>query len=95
MTLRWTDPESGHVDELRREIGLRDLAGSFEATPASFQLDAVVAATAEVARGSRWVDGLRLRDIAATASELAWDLPDDPQVAEFLGFLDAAARLER
>jgi hypothetical protein len=95
VTLRWTDPDSGSVDELRREVGLPDVSGSFEATPPSFRLDALVAATAEVARGSRWVDGLRFRDLAATASELAWDLPDDPQVAEFLGFLDAAARLER
>ena len=71
------------------------MSDAFGATAASFRLDAVVAATAEVVRGSRWVDGVRLRDVVSTADELAWELPDDPEVAAFLGFLEAAARLER
>jgi Ca-activated chloride channel family protein len=95
VALRWTAPDTGRSEELRRDIDLGDLAPSFASTAPSFRLAATVAATAEVIRGSRWVDGLRLRDIDAIAEDLAWDLPDDPRVGEFLGFLRAAARLER
>jgi Ca-activated chloride channel family protein len=95
VTLRWTDPESSRTDELRQDVRLEDLSRSFTSTSSSFRLSAVVAAAAEVARGSRWVDGMRLRDVSAIAGQYARDLPDDPQVAEFLGFLDAAARLDR
>ena len=95
MTLRWTDPDTGRSRSWPATSGSTTWRRLVRGHAAAFQLDALVAATAEVARGSRWVDGLRLRDVAATAGELAWDLPRDPQVAEFLGFLDAAARLER
>ena len=95
VRVRWTEPEGGRTRELASDVRLGDLADRFEDTDPAFRLDALVAAAAEVFRQSRWGDTYSLRDVAATADELARDLPRSDEVADFLAFLHDAARLER
>jgi hypothetical protein len=94
VRLRWTDPELGGADELTRDVRSSDLARSFRATEATFRLDAIVAATAEVLRDSPAASRLDLRDIAAVAAEEARDLPATDQVHDLLDLLDDLASLE-
>jgi len=95
VRVRWTEPDGGRSREQADDIRLGDLADRFEATAPAFRLDALVAAAAEIFRQSRWGDRYTLRDVAATADELAGDLPRSAEVEDFLAFLDDAARLER
>ena len=95
VRVRWTEPEDGRTRELAEDVRLEDLADRFDATAPAFQLDALVAAAAEVLRQSRWGNRYDLRDVAAAADELARDLPRSDQVEAFLAFIDDAARLER
>ncbi len=95
VSLRWTDPDTRRPAEIARDVRTEDLAGSLRDAEPHVRLDALVAAAAEVFRHSRWADGYAVRDVAATADQLADDLPRTDQVHDFLAFLDRAARLER
>ena len=67
---------------------------SFERTDPYFRFDALVAASAEVLRGSAFVRGLDLEDILRVADEDPGDLPATDEVHDFLELLDAASRLD-
>jgi Ca-activated chloride channel family protein len=95
VRLRWNDPTSRSEERQAREARLSDLAGSFSATRPHFKLAAVVAATAEVLRGSRWSGGIELDEVADLAAEIEHELPEDEQVGEFLELLDNLASLDR
>ncbi len=95
ISLRWTDPVSGRAAELASDVRLSDLAGSFRASSATFKLDAIVAATAERFRGSRWGNEYRLGDVAEVARQFSDDLPQTQEVHDFLELLARAADLER
>jgi Ca-activated chloride channel homolog len=95
ISLRWTDPVSSLAAELARDVRLSDLARSFRATDSTFKLDAIVAATAERFRGSRWGETYRLGDVAEIAGGFAEDLPQTQEVHDFLELLRRAADLER
>ncbi len=95
ISLRWTDPESSRPDELARDVRLSDIAGSFDASDPTFKLDAIVAATAERFRGSRWGETYRLGDVAELAEQVSRDLPQTQEVHDFLELLGRAADLER
>ena len=92
IQLRWTDPDSGAIQRLSRDIRASDLAGSFDATDPHFRLDAFVAASAEVLRDSPYADHLRIADIQHVADRAA-DLPRSDQVDAFLHLLDAMRRI--
>jgi hypothetical protein len=94
VSLRWDDPESRRSTELARDIRLGDLASTFERTAPTFQLAAIVAATAERFRGSPWGEAYDLRDVHEVAGRVADDLPRTDEVHEFLEILENAARLE-
>ena len=70
IQLRWTDPDSGAIQRLSREIRASDLAGSFDRTDPHFRLDALVAASAEVMRDSPYADRLRIADIQHVADRV-------------------------
>jgi Ca-activated chloride channel family protein len=91
VRLRWTDPETGSIDELEREIRASDLARSFEASDPYFRFDAIVAATAEVLRGSPWAERLDLGTVANLADREATGLPETDEVHGFLDLLDRMA----
>ncbi len=92
VRVRWTDPARGSTEELVRDVRASDLAHSFAATDPYFRFDAVVAATAEVLRGSPWTDRLRLSDIAALVDDGAGGLPQTDDVHAFLDLIEALAR---
>ena len=92
IRVRWSDPETGKASEIDREVHVDDLAGRFEDTASTFQLDAVIAAAAERFRDSRWAAGYDLTDVVAVADEA--DLPQTDQVHDLLTMLDEAAGLE-
>jgi Ca-activated chloride channel family protein len=95
VRVRWTEPDGRRSRDLASDVRLADLADRFESTVPAFRLDALVAAAAEVFRGSRWGGTYTLRDVDAVADELARDLPRSGEVEDFLAFLRDAARLER
>jgi Ca-activated chloride channel family protein len=93
VRLRWTEP--GDQDEARliEEIDTGRLARSFESADPTLQLDAIVAATAEVLRESPYAEGYDLRDVVDVALEASEDLPQTDQVHEFLDFVEALDEL--
>ena len=93
VRLRWTDPATGSVDELEHQIRTSDLARTFEATDPYFRFDAIVAATAEVLRGSPWTERLDLEAVADLADREASGLPETDEVHGFLELLDRMADL--
>jgi Ca-activated chloride channel homolog len=95
VSLRWTDPGADRADELGRDIRLSDLAGTFLAADSTFKLDAIVAATAERFRGSRWGETYDLGQVAEVADQVSEDLPQNQEVHDFLELLGSAADLER
>jgi Ca-activated chloride channel family protein len=95
VSLRWIDPDSRQPAELHHDISVADFASSFRATAPTFQLDALVAATAERFRLSEYGSAYRLKDIVAEAEAVSSNLPQTDEVHGFLDLLGAAARLER
>jgi Ca-activated chloride channel family protein len=95
LRLRWTDPATTEADEVALDIRPGDLATDFATTNASFRLDALVAAAAEVFRASRWAEGYSIRDVADVAFEEERGLPHAIEVEDFLRLLDRAAQLGR
>jgi len=92
VRLRWTEPGAQRESRLAEEIDGRELRRSFRATSPEFQLDAIVAASAEVLRDSPYAEAFDLRDVADESAE---DLPQTDQVHEFLRFIDRVADLQR
>jgi Ca-activated chloride channel family protein len=92
IQLRWTDPDTGAIQRLSRDIRASDLAGTFDGTDPHFRLDAIVAASAEVLRDSPYADHLRIADIQHVADRIR-DLPRSDQVDAFLHLLDAMRRI--
>jgi Ca-activated chloride channel family protein len=95
VVLRWTEPASTRTNEIARDVRASDLAASFDATAATFRLDAIVAATAERFRGSPLGRTYDLASIAEIANAMSPELPRTDQVHAFLDLLDRAARIER
>jgi Ca-activated chloride channel family protein len=93
VTVRWTDPDRGGARDLGRDVALSDLAGSFGSTSPYFRLDAIVAQTAEVLRGSEFADRLDLRGVADVANREDSNLPASDEVHAFLDMLHDLARL--
>jgi Ca-activated chloride channel family protein len=93
VTLRWTDPATRRASEKSLDIDGRDMADSFRSTDPHFKLDAIVAAAAETFRGSPWIDGYRIHDVANEADAVSEGLPHTEQVRDLLDLLHGAARL--
>ena len=94
INLRWSDPDTNRASEIARDVDLRDLSARFIDTDPHFKLDAFVAAAAETLRGSPWIEGYGLRDLAGAADEIAPLLPQTDQVHDFLDLVQEAARLD-
>jgi Ca-activated chloride channel family protein len=89
VRLRWTEPGDRDEARLTEAIGTGRLARSFESADPTFQLDAIVAATAEVLRESPYAEGYDLRDVVDIALAESENLPHTDQVHEFLDFVEA------
>ena len=92
VRLRWTEPDATRESKLDRAIWARDVASRFEVADPAFQLDAIVAAAAEVLRGDE-VAGDDLHHVAEVARRASRDLPGTDEVHEFLDFLGRADEL--
>jgi Ca-activated chloride channel family protein len=95
VRLRWMDPQRGEPAEVATPVRLRDLSSSFRQTSAHLRFDALVAATAEVLRGSSGAPDLRMWELAELAVELEEGLPATDQVHDFLDLLDRLSAMER
>jgi Ca-activated chloride channel homolog len=93
VSLRWTDPDTRRQDEIARDVNAFELSRSFSDTEAHFKFDAIVAASAEVFRGSPWIEGYRVQDVLDVADEVSEELPQTDEVHLFLGVLEDAAAL--
>ncbi len=94
VSLRWTDPDGGDTAQINRDVRTSDLARTFGASNPYFRLDAIVATTAELIRGSelaaaRWT----IRDVADVANREAEHLPANDEVHAFLELLSNIGRL--
>jgi Ca-activated chloride channel homolog len=91
VRLRWTEPGASHETSLARPIAASDLAERFTAADATFRLDAIVAASAQVLHQSGRSD-LTLRDVLDVAQEEG-GLPATDQVHDFLDLLQRMSEL--
>ena len=92
--LRYEDPDTGEVTELRRGLTRSELAASFEDASPRFQLSAVVAEYAEVLRESYWAREGTLGAVALEAARLARLIPEDNDVVEFAALTAQAERIQ-
>lgn len=95
VRLRWTDADSGRVEEIEGDVNAALLANRFTESSAEFQLVAAVAAYAEILRDSRWMRGLDLDEVLQEVEDLPWREIDDEAAEEFAELLEAAVRLDR
>ncbi|MCY4582408.1 MAG: von Willebrand factor type A domain-containing protein [Chloroflexi bacterium] len=95
VSLRYEDPDTNGITEIRRSLQVRELAPWFESASPSFQLAAVVAEYAEVLRGSYWAQNGDLQRTASEADRVQRLLSNDPDVAEFADIVAGAARIEQ
>jgi Ca-activated chloride channel family protein len=93
VRLRWTEPDAQDESRLTWDVDTDEIARSFGSTEATFQLDAIVAATAEVLRESPYAEGFDLHDVADVARTVAEDLPATDQVHDFLDFVETVEEL--
>jgi len=93
VRLRYEEPEGGRVVEMATAIGLDDVARRFDATSASFQLDAAVAEFAEILRGSYWAREGSLAEVARVARGAAREGTDPEATQEFVRLVEKARSL--
>ena len=91
--VRYEDPDSGEVAEIKRELRRDELAPEFEEASPRFQLAAVVAEYAEVLRESYWAQEGTLGEVAAQARRVQRLLSEDTDVAEFADLASRASRI--
>ncbi|MGH2455801.1 MAG: YfbK domain-containing protein [Candidatus Limnocylindria bacterium] len=93
VSLRWTEPGSGEVQELEAALDAAATSASFAGADRHFRLAATAAAFAEVLRDSYWAQAFTLGGVAAEADALAQEFPDDPSVTELAELAARAASL--
>ena len=92
--LRYEDPDTGEVTELRRDLLRSELASRFDDASPTFQLAAVVAEYAEVLRESYWAREGSLGAVAREAARLARLIPEDNDVVELAALTAQAERIQ-
>ena len=95
MSLRWSDPVANGPAEIGARHPARGPRDNFRSTDSTFKLDAIVAATAERFRGSRWGETYDLGQVARLADQVSEELPQNEEVHDFLELLGRAADIER
>jgi Ca-activated chloride channel family protein len=93
VRVRWTDAETGRVEEIDGTVHAGLLADRFTDSNGGFQVAATVAAYAEVLRDSRWVRSLDLEDVLDEADRIEWGDVAGHEGAEFHELLERAVRL--
>ena len=94
VQVRYEDPDSGEVTEIKQALESSDLASEFEEASPSFQLSAVVAEYAEILRESYWAREGSLETVAAEAQRVLRQMPEETDVAELNALIRQAAEID-
>ena len=92
--VRYADPDSGEVTEIKQALESSDLAPEFDEASPSFQLSAVVAEYAEILRESYWAREGSLESVATEAERVLRLMPEETDVAELNALIGQAAEIE-
>lgn len=95
VRLRWADPDDGSVTEIAQGIDVDEINASFEDASPRFRLDVAVAAFADWLSGGAWGQTVDIEYLQQLATQLANELGNDPDVAEFAGLVEQAPQLEQ
>ncbi len=90
VQLRYADPTSNAVREIAQPFDSSALAADFATTAPRFQQAVAVAAFAEKLRGSPYAQNRSLDDVLTIAQRIAPQLPNDPDVQEFVRLVETA-----
>jgi Ca-activated chloride channel family protein len=93
VRIRYEDPDTGEVPEISHDFDSGEFRPEFEEASSRFQMDAAVAEYAEVLRESYWAQDSSLENVLAMAERVNALLPDDEDVAEFVGLVARAAEI--
>lgn len=88
--MRWEDPETGEVTEIKKEMTRQEAAGAFEQASPRFRLDVAVAGFADVLGQGAWAQNANYANVLALAQQVAAELPGDPDVQEFVHLIETA-----
>jgi len=91
--VRYEDPDTGEVTEVARDMDRGDFRPTFAEMPARFRLVAAVAEYAEILRHSYWAKQGSLAAVSELARQVADELPNDPDVAEFADLVARAGQI--
>ena len=93
--LRWKDPETKEVIEIKQPFAGQDLAPTFTSASPRLQWSTIVAEYAEVLRQSPFAMTSTLAAVLEEAQRTSRLLPDDPDVAEFVDLVRRAVQVKR
>ncbi len=93
--LRYKDPDSDEVIELRQAISAAAAAQPFDRAPHAFRLAAIVAEFAEILRGSYWAKDSKLEDVLKLAGTLTRGADNDKYVVELVSLIRQAQKLRK
>ncbi len=93
VNVRYAEPDTGYVTEVSHAINREAFLNDFDAADARFKLAAGVAEFAEILRGSYWAQGSTLADVLPLARDVAAQLPEDEDVAQWVELLTRASDL--
>ena len=91
--IRWEDPETAEVTEIRAEIDTEQLAAAYTQTSPSFQLAVTVSEFAEVLRESYWAQDNSLAGVEEEAQRVGRFFEESDDIAEFVDLVAKAARI--
>ena len=94
VQVRYADPDSGEVTEIKQALESSDLASEFYEASPSFQLSAVVAEYAEILRESFWAREGSLDPVAAEAERVLRLMPEETDVAELTALIGQAVQID-
>ena len=94
VQVRYADPDSGEVTEIKQALESSDLASEFHEASPSFQLSAVVAEYAEILRESFWAREGSLDSVAAEAERVLRLMPEETDVAELTALIGQAVQID-
>ncbi len=91
--VRYKDPDSFKVREVRTDIRASHFTPSFHEATENFRLAATVAEFAEILRESYWAEGSHLGRVYRLARILAPEFDNRKDVVEFVGLVTTAAEI--
>lgn len=94
VIVEWRDP-SGTMRSIRQPVRRRQFAPTFAESGPALQRAVLAAAAAEVLRGSYFVRGVKMNDVAALVDQLPPAVAAEPDVEQLVKLIRAAARLQR